>query len=236
MTLRIKDVDLDRCEIVVRSGKGGKDRRTHPGGLVPKCAARPPRDAPARVRRGPSGRRPDDRHSGFSASQVSEDRCRLALAIRVRGCANVHGLGRHPPTAPLARDCRSTRLQGGRRRRGHRQARVLPYPSPLVRDTPAGIRGRYPDRSGALRPHESSNDDGLHPCLEPWRPRCPKPGRQSLRLGLASFARGGRVTLGRQSAGRDGLVIVPRQAAPPPRAARRRTEVSCVLGCKVLAV
>lgn len=28
MTLRIKDVDLDRREIVVRSGKGGKDRRT----------------------------------------------------------------------------------------------------------------------------------------------------------------------------------------------------------------
>jgi len=28
MTLRIKDVDLDRREIVVRAGKGGKDRRT----------------------------------------------------------------------------------------------------------------------------------------------------------------------------------------------------------------
>jgi integron integrase len=28
MTLRIKDVDLDRREIVVRGGKGGKDRRT----------------------------------------------------------------------------------------------------------------------------------------------------------------------------------------------------------------
>jgi integron integrase len=27
MRLRIKDVDLDRCEIVVRRGKGGKDRR-----------------------------------------------------------------------------------------------------------------------------------------------------------------------------------------------------------------
>jgi integrase len=28
VTLRVKDVDLDRCEIVVRDGKGGKDRRT----------------------------------------------------------------------------------------------------------------------------------------------------------------------------------------------------------------
>jgi integron integrase len=28
VTLRVTDVDLDRCEIVVRGGKGGKDRRT----------------------------------------------------------------------------------------------------------------------------------------------------------------------------------------------------------------
>ena len=27
-TLRIKDLDIDRCEIVIRGGKGGKDRRT----------------------------------------------------------------------------------------------------------------------------------------------------------------------------------------------------------------
>jgi integron integrase len=28
LTLRVKDVDLDRCEIVVRDGKGARDRRT----------------------------------------------------------------------------------------------------------------------------------------------------------------------------------------------------------------
>jgi integrase len=28
MTLRVKDIDIDRREIVVRAGKGGKDRRT----------------------------------------------------------------------------------------------------------------------------------------------------------------------------------------------------------------
>jgi site-specific recombinase XerD len=33
VALRVKDVDLDRCEIVVRSGKGGKDRRD-PAGSV----------------------------------------------------------------------------------------------------------------------------------------------------------------------------------------------------------
>ena len=27
VSLRVKDVDLDRCEIVVRGGKGNKDRR-----------------------------------------------------------------------------------------------------------------------------------------------------------------------------------------------------------------
>jgi integron integrase len=34
--LRVKDVDLDRCEIVVRAGKGGKDRRTP---LADSCRA-----------------------------------------------------------------------------------------------------------------------------------------------------------------------------------------------------
>jgi len=36
MALRVKDVDLDRREIVVREGKGGKDRRTP---LAERCAA-----------------------------------------------------------------------------------------------------------------------------------------------------------------------------------------------------
>ena len=36
MTLRVKDVDLDRREIVVRDGKGGKDRRTP---LAERCVA-----------------------------------------------------------------------------------------------------------------------------------------------------------------------------------------------------
>ncbi len=35
MSLRLKDVDLDRGEIIVRSGKGGKDRRTP---LAERCA------------------------------------------------------------------------------------------------------------------------------------------------------------------------------------------------------
>lgn len=37
LRLRIKDVDLDRCEIIVREGKGGKDRITMlPAALVPE--------------------------------------------------------------------------------------------------------------------------------------------------------------------------------------------------------
>jgi integron integrase len=36
LTLRIKDIDLDRREIVVRAGKGGKDRRTP---LADRCVA-----------------------------------------------------------------------------------------------------------------------------------------------------------------------------------------------------
>ncbi|MGL1834653.1 tyrosine-type recombinase/integrase [Rhodocyclaceae bacterium SMB388] len=44
LRLRVKDLDFDRNEIVVREGKGGKDRRVMlPGSLVP--ALRRPLDA-----------------------------------------------------------------------------------------------------------------------------------------------------------------------------------------------
>ena len=46
LRLRIKDVDFDRHEIVVRRGKGARDRRT----IFPRVLARPLRDHIARVR------------------------------------------------------------------------------------------------------------------------------------------------------------------------------------------
>jgi integrase len=48
MTLRVKDIDIDRREIVVRAGKGGKDRRSRsplrafpplPAGCTPSSGA-----------------------------------------------------------------------------------------------------------------------------------------------------------------------------------------------------
>ncbi len=46
LTLRVKDVDLDRCEIHVRDGKGRKDRRT----MLPQTCAQPLRRHLERVR------------------------------------------------------------------------------------------------------------------------------------------------------------------------------------------
>ena len=37
LALRVKDVDLERCEVVVRAGKGGKDRTT----VLPKSLVTP---------------------------------------------------------------------------------------------------------------------------------------------------------------------------------------------------
>ncbi|HBD20867.1 MAG TPA: integron integrase [Arenimonas sp.] len=47
LRLRIKDVDFDRQEILVRDGKGGKDRRT----MLPASLQQPLREAIARARR-----------------------------------------------------------------------------------------------------------------------------------------------------------------------------------------
>jgi len=47
LRLRVKDIEFDRCQIIVRSGKGDKDRRT----LLPESLARPLRDHIGRVKK-----------------------------------------------------------------------------------------------------------------------------------------------------------------------------------------
>ena len=47
LRLRVKDIDLDRCEIIVRRGKGGKDRRT----VLPNASVEPLRTHLAAVKK-----------------------------------------------------------------------------------------------------------------------------------------------------------------------------------------
>lgn len=63
ITLRIKDVDLDRREIVVRDGKGAKDRRTP---LAESCVARLGRHLDARRKESANDHRIGIRTTGMS--------------------------------------------------------------------------------------------------------------------------------------------------------------------------
>jgi integron integrase len=64
MSLRIKDVDLDRREIVIRGGKGGKDRRTP---LARSCVL------PVRVQlRRAMARAANDRHADVGVSGIDD--------------------------------------------------------------------------------------------------------------------------------------------------------------------
>jgi integron integrase len=65
MQLRVKDIDLDRREIVIRSGKGGKDRRTP---LVEACVAGLTRTLKERRSEHAHDRRTDVRTTGIPES------------------------------------------------------------------------------------------------------------------------------------------------------------------------
>jgi len=65
VTLRVKDVDIDRREIVIRDGKGGKDRRTP---LAESCIPALRRHLDARQREIALDRRTDVRTTGISSA------------------------------------------------------------------------------------------------------------------------------------------------------------------------
>jgi integron integrase len=157
--LRIKDIDVGWHEIVVRDGKGRKDRRTVlPASLVPPLRA----------------------HLAVVRSQHLEDVAKgphhgaveLPDALRRKYPSAPREWswqwifprhpdllrfrhGRDPPPSP-ARIRRPARRRHRSTRRGHRQARDAPHPPPLVCDPPAGRRLRHPHHPGVARPQDVS--------------------------------------------------------------------------------
>jgi len=185
LELRVKDVDFARGEIVVRRGKGGRDRRT----VLPAAI-----------------RRPLATHREAVRAQHEDDVARGAGWVELP-----HALDRKYPNAgrewawqwvfPATRTYRHP--ETGQRRRHHfhragppaprpgrgdpgrdREARGLPHVPSLVRHTPPGERLRHPDRARTPRPPRRPDDDDLHACLEPrWARareprRCAHPGRR----------------------------------------------------------
>ncbi len=102
--LRVKDVDFERRLIVVRRGKGQKDRTT----LLPASSVEPLKPAPGDragdPRTGSCERVRQGRPAGCARSQVSERQHRVGLAVRLSRDANLPRSGVWAPVeVPPAR-------------------------------------------------------------------------------------------------------------------------------------
>lgn len=176
--LRIKDVDLERCQLTIRQGKGRKDRvTTLPTSVLPE------------LRRHLDDVRAlhaDDLGQGLGCVVLPMHSTSSIRARRPRG----------PGSLPFRRAASAVTRAGDRRldsictirdsarrhacltkRRGS-EARELSHVPPFVRDPPAGRWLRYPHRTGTARPRRCQHDDDLHARAKPRRPGRTESGRQ----------------------------------------------------------
>ena len=97
LRLRIKDIEFERCEIVIRDGKGGKDRMT----MLPKSVARPLQEHLARVKL----LHEQDLRDGYGEVYMP-----FALARKYPGAARSWAWQYAFPAARISKDPRSSRL------------------------------------------------------------------------------------------------------------------------------
>jgi integrase len=182
LQLRVKDVDFARGEIVVRRGKGGRERRT-----VLPAAVRPPLAAHLQHVRGQH--KADLAHgagwvevAACPRLQVSERGEGVGVAVGVPGDPHLPAPRDRPaPAASLPRVGPPARRPGGGDPRRDREARGVPHVPSLLRDASPRERLRHPDGAGAPRPARRPDDDDLHPRPEPGRPGRGEPGRRGHR-------------------------------------------------------
>ncbi len=217
LRLRTKDIDFERRAIVVREGKGAKDRVV----MLPASLEAPLRTHLAAVHRVWAS----DRAEGLAGVHVPH-----ALERKYPRAASAWAWfwvfpqvetastrARVAPPPPPARQQLPARLQACRRTCRHPQARDAAHLAPFVRHPPAAVGLRHPHRAGTARPRRCHHDDDLHPCAAAGGRCRAQPARQSGRNARGAVdACGGRTAAARQP---------PRCAAgaPGPSAACART-------------
>jgi integron integrase len=175
MRLRVKDVDFARGEIVVRDGKGRKDRVT----VLP-------RSIESQLRRQLVFARA--LHEKDLKTGCGETWLPFALARKYRAAAHEWAWQYVFPAPERSRDPRSGAMRRhhlsdqsfqrdapGGARRAHREACDAAYAAALVRDASARVGLRHPHRAGAARPRGRRHDDDLHARPQSRRAR----GRES---------------------------------------------------------
>jgi integrase len=151
--LRVQDVDFARNQIVVRNGKGAKDRATMLPDAVKTALKRHLDEVREQHQRGPSARRRLGRASYRARAEVSERRPRVGMAMGVSGNELLHRT-RHPPaaTSPSPRVGPPARREEQRPPGRDPEARHASHVAPFVRDPSPRGRIRHPHGPGAARP------------------------------------------------------------------------------------
>jgi integrase len=165
LCLRVEDLDLERCEIIVRSGKGGKDRIT----MLPESARPAPRRHIEQVRA--CHNRDLAAGGGWvelpqRSAKSPRGRTRLAVAMALPGLAPVHR-NVHRPAPPPAppRDRHAARRPRRRPPQRYRETGILPHLPPLLRHPSTRGRLRHPHHPGASRPQQRPYHHDLHHVL-----------------------------------------------------------------------
>ena len=182
LRLRVKDVDFARRQLLVREGKGNRDR----GAPLPRIAETPLRRHLERV----AACTATTSRSGVwgpplpAASAQKYPNAPREWAWQWVFPATRTGVDPRyrPPLPPSpARDGGPARRQAGGRRGRHHQARQLPHLPALLRDPPARRRRRHPHRPGAPRTPGAPHHHDLHARPRAGPARRPQPGRQAVR-------------------------------------------------------
>ena len=184
LSLRVKDVDFDRRAIVVREGKGAKDRVV----MLPRSLEQALREQVRRSR----ALWESDRRAGRAGVHMPDALARKYP--RAAGSWSWHWLF---PSATLAIDPRSGierrhHLFGERLARALRRAVAVagskstspPTPCVTASPPPAAVRHRHPHGAGAAGPQRREHHHDLHPRAQDRRRRHGQSARRAARTTL----------------------------------------------------
>ena len=181
LSLRVKDIDFAERTILVRAGKGNKDRRT----VLPDNVANDLHPHLALVRR----LHERDVAAGHG-SVVLPGALVKKISLRSEGIGLAVGFPCAPPVRGGRYGHRAPSPPGrvgdatGGSRRGpfgrHRETCELSHLPPLVRDASSGAWVRHPDGAGAPRAHGRADDDALYARAWAWCIRGPQSRRRSV--------------------------------------------------------
>ncbi len=192
MRLRVKDVEFSRREILVRDGKGNKDRVT----MLPVRLLGPLREQVEHARELHRG----DLADGFGAVWLP-----FALDRKYPGAAREWGWQYVFPAASRSIDPRDATerrhhltdqafqraMKNAVRSAAIDEAGDAAHAAAFVRDAPARVGLRHPDGAGAPRPLGREHDDGVHARAQSRRPRRREPARRltSVLVGASAATR-----------------------------------------------